>query len=78
MVRRKVRLRGHTVGDPPVVRIPSGRIVLGRISTSFSYREKRILIGRGGHHIYGSPSKFHTTGRGCPAVPTPIGHPPAT
>ena len=44
MVRRKVRLSGHAVVDPPVIRIPSGQIVLGRMSTSFSYRRKRILI----------------------------------
>ena len=44
MVRRKVKLRGHAVVDPPVIRIPSGQIVLGRMSTSFSYRWKRILI----------------------------------
>ena len=44
MVRRKVKLRGHAVVDPPVIRIPSGQIVLGRMSTSFSYRPKRIPI----------------------------------
>jgi hypothetical protein len=32
------------VVDPPVIRIPSGQIVLGRMSTSFSYRQKPILI----------------------------------
>ena len=47
MVRRKVKLRGHTVVDPPVIRIPSGQIVLGRMSTYFSYREKPILIAAG-------------------------------
>ena len=48
MVGRKVRLSGHAVVDPPVFRIPSGQIVLGRMSTSFSYRDKPILIAARG------------------------------
>jgi hypothetical protein len=39
-----VKLRGHAVVDPPVIRIPSGQIVLGRMSTSFSYRLEPIPI----------------------------------
>jgi hypothetical protein len=30
-----------------VIRIPSGQIVLGRMSTSFSYQSKRSLIVTG-------------------------------
>jgi len=39
MVSPKVRLTGHAVEDPPVIRFPSGYEHLERMSTSFSYRE---------------------------------------
>jgi hypothetical protein len=64
MVRRKVRLTGHAVGIPPVIRFPSGYEHLGRISTSFSYREKGTLNMAVGPQYCGSERNIHTMERG--------------
>jgi hypothetical protein len=45
-----------------VVSVPSKRMVLDRISTSFTLPEKSVSrLGQGSHNIYGVSPKFHTT-----------------